>query len=142
MFVNVTKPSIYRVVVQGLLLDLSPSWFRLAPNLRIFKIPATKYRLLKIYLEKSQICPFRANLTNFRFKFDIPGIPYSTMWWQSKTGPCDEMLGLSVNADGAIHCIAYPFFSRSPYFRCFRGWRSVRENNMTAKSAKSAKWSK
>ena len=29
----------------------------------------------------------------------------------------------------------YPVFSRAPYFRGFRGWSSVRENNMTAKSA-------
>ena len=29
----------------------------------------------------------------------------------------------------------YPFFSRSPYFRGFRGCPSFRENNMTAKSA-------
>ena len=31
------------------------------------------------------------------------------------------------------------FFSRSPYFRGFRGWPSARENNMIAKSAN---WSK
>ena len=32
-----------------------------------------------------------------------------------------------------IYCI--PVFFRSPYFRGFRGWTSVRQNNMTVKSA-------
>ena len=34
------------------------------------------------------------------------------------------------------YCISV--FSRSPYFRRFRGWPSVRENNMTAKFANSS----
>ena len=36
----------------------------------------------------------------------------------------------------------YPFFSRTPYFRVFHGWRSVRKNKMTANSANWGKFRK
>ena len=42
----------------------------------------------------------------------------------------------SLCCDSATNQVLYTrFFSRSPYFRSFRGWYSVRENNMTTKSA-------